>query len=210
MTTLVVLAKAPRPGAVKTRLCPPLTYEAAARFAAASLADTMDVADRVSWSRRVLALDLPDGRWDRRGWTRIQQPAGGLDRRIGHALAAAQRLARGAPVLLIGMDTPHLRAADLRAARDLLEHHDAVLGPAEDGGYWAIGMRVPNPKLIGGVPMSTSLTGTAQLLRLWEAGLTVGFAAPYRDIDTIEDARAAGRTLPHSRFAVSLQQAGAA
>lgn len=210
MTALVVLAKAPRPGVVKTRLCPPLTPQAAAAFAAAALNDTLDAAEHVPWSHRILALDLPDPTWDRCGWMRIQQPAGSLASRIGNALADAQALAVGAPVLLIGMDTPHVRAADLRAARDLLAWHDAVLGPAEDGGYWAIGMQRADPDLVRGVPMSASITSTAQLLRLWGAGLTIGLAPTYRDIDTIDDARAACRLHPHSRFADSLRAAGAA
>lgn len=210
MTALVVLAKTPRPGDVKTRLCPPLTPEEAAEFAAAALRDTLDVADRLAWSGRFLALDAPTGEWDRPGWTQIQQTAGGLDKRIGHALLAAQKAAAGAPTLLIGMDTPHLRGADLRHARDLLTDHDAVLGPAIDGGYWAIGLRQADPGLIHGVPMSCAVTGTAQLLRLLGAGLRVGLAAHYRDIDTIADARDASTTLRYSRFALALRAAGAA
>jgi uncharacterized protein len=209
VTALVVLAKSPRAGAVKTRLCPPLTGASAATFAAAALADTLDTADRISWSAKILALDLAAPQWQRPGWTHVQQRAGGLDQRIGHALVVAQQIAAGAPVLLIGMDTPHLRVADLQHARDLLAPYDTVLGPADDGGYWAIGLRRADARLIEGVPMSTGITGTAQLLRLTDAGLTVGFAARYRDIDTIDDAMAASRSLRHSRFAVALREAGA-
>ena len=210
MTALVVLAKAPRPGVVKTRLCPPLTPSAAAGFAAAALADTLDLARRADWSTRVLALDVPDRKWETSGWVQIVQRGTGLDERLGDALVRAQHIARGAPVLLIGMDTPHLHVLDLLAARDLLHEHDAVLGPADDGGFWALGLRHADARLVRGVPMSTQHTGATQLRRLRSAGLDVAMTVTYRDIDTIEDAQCAGAAAPHSRFATALRHAGAA
>lgn len=210
MTALVVLAKAPRPGAVKTRLCPPLTPECAATFAAAALSDTLDLADRIEWSARVLALDVPDCRWSRPGWIHIVQRDGGLDARLGDAAQRAQILSGGAPVLLIGMDTPHLQRSDLASARDLLDTYDAVVGPAEDGGFWALGMRHANAQLTAGVPMSTKQTGAAQVQRLRAAGLSVAMAAPYRDIDDIDDARQASVICTQSRFVAVLRRAGAA
>ena len=210
MTALVVLAKTPRPGRVKTRLCPPLTPHAAARFAAAALDDTLDLVDGGLWSARVLALDLPSSDWDRPGWIRVTQCTGGLDVRLGHALEQAQRASPTAPVLLIGMDTPHLHPDDLAAARELLDSHDAVLGPAEDGGFWAIGLRRADARLIQGVPMSSQETAAIQLVRFREAGLSAAIAATYRDIDTIDDARRASRLAADSRFAAELTRAGAA
>lgn len=210
MTVLVVLAKTPLPGRVKTRLCPPLTMAGAAAFAAAALDDTLDVADAVDWSARFLALDSDIERWDRPGWRRFRQCSGGLDRRIGHALETARRATGGAPVLLVGMDTPHLRAGDLRAARDALARCDAILGPAEDGGYWIIGLRYPSAELVADVPMSADNTAAVQMQRLRTAGLSVALACSYRDIDTIDDARAAARGREHLRFARALAREGVA
>jgi len=210
VTALVVLAKTPLPGRVKTRLCPPLTMAGAAAFAAAALNDTLDVADAVEWTAKCLALDSKSKRWDRPGWQGFRQSPGGLDRRIGQALETAHRATDGAPVLLIGMDTPHLRASDLCAARDALRQHDGVLGPAEDGGFWTIGLRRPDARLVAGVPMSHDDTAAVQLHRLRAAGLSVGLVSSYRDIDSIDDARAACRGREHSRFARALAREGVA
>ena len=205
MTAIVLLTKAPRPGSVKTRLCPPLSFVAAAQFAEAAIADTMDVIDQLDWSTCVLAIDRPNKHWTRPGWFQIGQPPGGLDVRIGDVLERTAVIASGKPVLLIGMDTPHVSVDDLRSTRDLLDTHDAVIGPAGDGGFWTLGMRVVDRGLVAGVPMSTAATGSAQLSRLRAAGLSVALAPCYRDIDTIEDALAAGMVAPSRRFALSLQ-----
>lgn len=204
MTAIVVLAKAPRPGAVKTRLSPPLSHYDAAAFAAASLSDTLDVADQVAWSARILALDVHTRAWARPGWLRLQQRGESLDERLGNALLDAQQVASGEPVLLIGMDTPHLTAADLRRARDALTTHDAVVGPATDGGFWALGLRRAEGRLVHGVQMSTAATAAAQLERLSEASLRTALVAQYRDIDTIDDAWAAARSKTGARFALHL------
>jgi len=205
MTAIVLLTKAPRPGSVKTRLCPPLSLAAAARLAEASIADTMEVIDQIEWSACVLAIDKPNSHWMRPGWFQIRQPHGGLDVRIGDVLERAAVIASGKPVLLIGMDTPHLQVDDLQATRDLLDTHDAVIGPADDGGFWALGMRVADRRLVAGVAMSTARTGGDQLKRMRAAGLSVAVAPRYRDIDTIEDALAASLVAPTRRFAAALQ-----
>ncbi len=137
----------------------------------------------------------------------IRQPDGGLDVRIAHAMADAHRLGGGGPVLLVGMDTPHLGPGVLRAAVDTLRRYDAVLGPATDGGYWAIGLRRPEPDLVVGVPMSAADTCTRQHERLRSAGLSVGLLPAHRDVDTIDDARHVATLAPHSRFAAALLRA---
>jgi glycosyltransferase A (GT-A) superfamily protein (DUF2064 family) len=195
---------------VKTRLCPPLSPAQAAGFAAACLVDTLDAVERLPWTARVLALDLPDLRWSRPGWVQMQQAPGPLDERIADAMARTQQLADGAPVLLVGMDTPHLRTADLHRTQELLGDHDAVLGPADDGGWWALGLRRVDPALVRDVPMSTPVTATVQLLRLLGAGLSVGLAPSYRDIDTVDDAVAAAAACPGAGFAAALRRTGAA
>ena len=153
-TTLLVIAKQPVPGRVKTRLVPPCTHEQAAALAEAALADTLHTVLTVPARRRVLVLDGRPGPWLPPGFDIVPQCGGPLDERLAGAFAAV----RG-PALLIGMDTPQvtpgLLTVDWQAA-------DAVFGPADDGGFWALGLRVPDPALLRGVPMSTPGTGAIQ------------------------------------------------
>ncbi|WP_432248215.1 TIGR04282 family arsenosugar biosynthesis glycosyltransferase [Streptomyces sanyensis] len=196
MTTLLVIAKEPRPGRVKTRLTPPYTPEEAARLAAAALADTLAAVAAAPASRRVLVLDGAPGPWLPPGFDVLPQCGGGLDARLAAAFAACE-----GPALLVGMDTPQVAPELLAGA---LDGHDACFGPAEDGGFWALGLAVPDPALLRGVPMSTPVTGAAQRARLAAAGLRVRELPLLRDVDTAEDAEAVARQAPGSRFAAEL------
>jgi uncharacterized protein len=204
---LVVIAKAPLPGRAKTRLSPPCTPSEAAELAAAALRDTLAAMGATPARRWVLALDGERDGWASPGFEVVPQRGAGLGARLSHALAAA-----GGPALVVGMDTPQLTPALLRAAaRRLLDPAtDAVLGPADDGGYWAIGLRRPNPRVFAGVPMSTARTGRAQLERLGALGLRTALLAPLRDVDTIADAAAVARLCPQSRFAAAYRRISAA
>jgi uncharacterized protein len=196
--TLLVIAKQPVPGRVKTRLVPPCTYEQAAALAEAALADTLQTMLMLPARRRVLVLDGRPGRWLPPGFDIVPQCGGPLDERLAGAFAAV----RG-PALLIGMDTPQVTPAlltvDWQAA-------DAVFGPAADGGFWALGLRVPAPALLRGVPMSTPSTGAVQRARLLAAGLRVADLPQLRDVDTAEDAVAVARQAPRSRFAARARE----
>jgi uncharacterized protein len=200
-TTLLVIAKQPVPGRVKTRLVPPCTHEQAARLAEAALADTLHTAAMLPATRRVLVLDGRPGPWLPPGFEIVPQCGGPLDERLAGAFAAA----RG-PALLIGMDTPQvtpgLLTVDWKAA-------DAYFGPAADGGFWALGLRVPAPALLRGVPMSTPGTGAVQRARLLAAGLRVADLPQLRDVDTAADAVAVARQAPRSRFATQARQLAA-
>lgn len=196
--TLVVLAKAPVPGQVKTRLCPPCTPEQAAALAEAALADTLAAVVAVG-GRRVVVLDGAPGPWLPAGVEVVPQRGGGLDERLAAAFEDV-----GGPALLVGMDTPQITPALLRTGLALLAMADAVLGGAPDGGYWAIGLRRPDPALFLGVPMSVAETGAAQRARLAAAGLRVAGLPPLRDVDDIDDARAVAAHAPHGRFAATL------
>jgi hypothetical protein len=193
LTTLLVIAKQPVPGRVKTRLVPPCTYEQAATLAEAALADTLHTVLAVPARRRVLVLDGRPGPWLPPGFDVVPQCGGPLDERLAAAFAAV----RG-PALLIGMDTPQV-TPDLLAAD--WEGADAVFGPADDGGFWALGLREPDPALLRGVPMSTPATGAVQRARLLAAGLRVADLPRLRDVDTAADAVAVARQAPRSRFA---------
>jgi rSAM/selenodomain-associated transferase 1 len=182
---LIVLAKAPRPGRSKTRLCPPCTPEQAAALAAAALADTLRAATATPAARRVLALDGEAAPWRRPGWEVIPQRGDGLDERLAAAFADV-----GGPALLIGMDTPQVTPALLGTALAWLAGTEAVLGPASDGGYWAVGLRRPRSEAFIGVPMSTAGTGAAQRRRLLALGLRPASLPGLRDVDDIADALA--------------------
>lgn len=209
--SVVVLAKAPLAGRVKTRLCPPLTPAQAAALAAAALADTLAAA-AASGADLVLALDGPRGRWCPRGVPVVAQRGAGLAERIGAALVDAHAVHPG-PVLLIGMDTPQVSPRLLRGALRRLEGPiggavDAVLGDAWDGGWWALGVRAVRPEMVGlldGVPMSTDRTAAATRARLAEHGVRVADLPVLRDVDTVADAAAVAAQAPGTAFARQLE-----
>jgi glycosyltransferase A (GT-A) superfamily protein (DUF2064 family) len=197
-TTLVVIAKQPRPGRVKTRLTPPCTPGQAAVLAEAALTDTLHAVLAAPARRRVLVLDGEPGPWLPSGFDIVPQGGGGLDERLADAFAAAD-----GPALLIGMDTPQLTPGLLTVD---WEAADAWFGPAADGGFWALGLRVPDPALVRGVPMSAASTGACQRARLQAAGLRVADLPRLRDVDTAEDAVAVAREVPWSRFAAQVRE----
>lgn len=192
MSVLVVIAKACVPGRVKTRLHPPYTLEAAAAIAEASLRDTLDTASRTPADQRILYFDGEPGGLPLEGFEVVPQHPGTLDQRIA---ALFDQL--DGPTLLIGMDTPQVTPADLTWPTGT----DAVIGMAEDGGFWALGLRAPRGDLIRGVPMSRTDTGARQLSALVRAGLTLEQLRTLRDIDDADDAAAVAAEIPHSRLA---------
>ncbi|MEU1518584.1 DUF2064 domain-containing protein [Streptomyces sp. NPDC005811] len=193
MTTLLVIAKEPRAGRVKTRLTPPFTPGEAAQLAEAALADTLRTVAAAPAARRVLVLDGAPGAWLPSGFDVVPQCPGGLDERLAQAFARC-----AGPALLIGMDTPQVTPELL--AVDFADC-DACFGPAEDGGFWALGLAEPDPGLLRGVPMSTPVTGAVQRERLVAAGLRVRDLPCLRDVDTAADAHAVAALAPHGRFA---------
>ncbi len=202
MIQLLVLAKAPVPGRVKTRLCPPCTFEEAAAIAAAALADTLDVARQVSAVRHTLVLDgdhpLPPG------WAHTPQRGDGLGERLAYAFA--DTALPGVPSLLIGMDTPQLTPELLSAAATALLRDGSVLGPSEDGGWWALGLTDPDDaRVLPSVPMSTATTGARTLAALHTMGVRPTLLPHLRDVDTIADAiEAAAACPPGSRFVAAV------
>jgi rSAM/selenodomain-associated transferase 1 len=202
---LLVIAKEPVPGRVKTRLTPPFTPEQAAGLARAALADTLAAAGASAAARLVIALEGEPGDWLPAGVPVLAQRGGGLDERITAAMDDAYA-GLALPVVLIGMDTPQVTPALLAAALGPLTDGtaDATFGPAADGGFWLLGLRRPDPRLVLGVPMSTAGTGAAQLARLIAAGLRVHQLPTLLDFDTAADAYAVARLAPRTRFAAAL------
>ncbi len=179
---VLVMAKAPVPGRVKTRLCPPCSPAEAAALAEVALADTLEAVAACSAGRRVLALDGVPGPWLPPGFEVVAQCQGSLNRRLTHAWATA-----GGPGVQIGMDTPQVTAADLDHALAMLDASAAALGHAADGGWWALGLRRPDGRVFRGLPMSTARTGRAQEARLRALGLDVALLPTLVDLDTIDD-----------------------
>jgi glycosyltransferase A (GT-A) superfamily protein (DUF2064 family) len=204
-TTVLVIAKEPLPGRVKTRLSPAYTPEQAARLARAALVDTLDVVRRSNTARRVLVLEGRRGDWVPDGFEVIGQRGDGLDERLANAFAAVD-----GPCLLIGMDTPQVTVDLLAPAlgEGAWAAHDAWFGPAADGGFWALGFRDPRPDLLRGVPMSRDDTGAIQYGRLLDAGLVIGRLPLLRDVDTPSDVAEVAALAPHGSFARTAHRLG--
>ncbi|RAG87509.1 hypothetical protein DN069_01360 [Streptacidiphilus pinicola] len=207
---LLLLAKAPAPGRVKTRLTAAVTPEQAASVAEAALVDTMVTLEQIPASRRLLVLDGLPGRWLRPGWEVVPQAEGGLDRRLAAAFAA---VTGPAPALLVGMDTPQLAARTLAEplAPARRADVDAWFGPATDGGFWAFGLARPDPdlaaRLLWDVPMSMPTTGAALRARLAAEGLHVHDLPPLTDVDTPPTADEVAALAPTSHFATAWRAA---
>lgn len=199
---VIVMAKSPEAGRVKTRLCPPLSPAQAAEVAEAALADTLDAVAGCGAARRIVALDGRPGEWLPPGFEVIAQRSGSLDVRLAGAWADA-----AGPGLQIGMDTPQVTAELLDRCLEATFRPGvtASLGPASDGGWWAIGLaRRWGEDVFTGVPMSTDRTGRAQLSRLVGAGHAVAMLPELRDVDCIADALAVAAEAGGTRFAQAL------
>jgi glycosyltransferase A (GT-A) superfamily protein (DUF2064 family) len=196
---LLVVAKSPVPGKVKTRLVPPLSYEQAAALAEASLAQTLEAAAGCAADRKLLALDGEPGGWIPPGFVVFPQVEGSLGDRLAAAWSAS-----GGPGIQIGMDTPQVTSILLDMCLTELEQSKstAALGLAHDGGWWALGLRQRwAENVFSRVPMSTSDTGRLQIESLEAAGHTVLRFPTLRDVDTVADAAAVAADVPDSRFA---------
>lgn len=191
---LLVFAKAPTPGQVKTRLAGRLGFGGAAKLYRQLLQRTL----RLARAARLCPVELwcaPDARHGffvacrREYGVRLRrQGAGDLGQRMKRALNRA--LAAGHPAVLIGGDCVSLSAADLRAALDLLDQgQPAVLGPAMDGGYVLIGLSRPCPGLFQGVAWGTASVLAATRRRLRRANRAWAELPLGWDVDTPNDLR---------------------
>lgn len=219
-----VFAKPPRAGEAKTRLIPALGAEKAAAAAAAFLADTWEAVSGLPWARPVLATTRVPGAEDApalgpaaaafAGADVWLQGEGDLGARMERILARA--LERSACALALGADSPGLPVERLEEARAALATHDAVLGPAEDGGYYLLGLRRCPPGLLAGLPWSASNTREATHERLVQWGFSVALLPPWFDVDLPEDLERLARLLargevhaPHTARALGVGRAAA-
>ncbi|RZI87691.1 MAG: DUF2064 domain-containing protein [Microbacterium sp.] len=203
---VLVMAKAPVPGQAKTRLGATVGMAAAADLAAAALLDTLD-ACAATFEVRYLALagDLTRAcRSDEivealAGWIVLDQVGASFADRLAHAHGRVADCGPG-PIVQVGMDTPQLTGPLLRAVADGLERADVVLGPAEDGGWWALGLADGrDARALVDVPMSDPQTYRRTVEAF--AGHRVLEVAELRDIDTLDDAGTVAAAAPGTRFA---------
>jgi rSAM/selenodomain-associated transferase 1 len=188
-----VLLKAPRPGAVKTRLAAAIGDTAAVALYRELAARTLAVVRETGWPCTVWYAPR-DAERECRAWlgdeARLRaQPDGDLGARMAHAVASEPP---GRATLLLGGDCPGVTAALLRAASSALERVPAVVGPSVDGGYWLLGVRTPPPALFDGMAWSTPGVLAETRRRLAAAGVGWEELATLRDVDTVDDARAEG------------------
>ncbi|MEU7971853.1 DUF2064 domain-containing protein [Micromonospora sp. NPDC049089] len=217
MNVLLLVAKAPVPGQAKTRLCPPADPTQAARIAAASLLDTLAAVRATASTIPVLAHTgrFADAEYSAEltaalaGWHLLPQRGDTFADRLANAHADTATAFPSRPVLQIGMDTPQIGPALLSAALDLLAEHEAVFGPALDGGWWALGLRDSRyASALREVPMSTDDTGRRTLAALRGHGVRPAILPVQRDVDDWSTALAVAADLPGTRFADAVASVG--
>ena len=189
---LIVFVKAPRPGAVKTRLAKDIGAPAAGA-AYRQLVETL--LNRLRGLGGVEVCFSPDDaasevqHWLKEGWSSSPQGDGDLGQRLQSAFQRAFH-AGAKRVAIIGSDCPAVRVEDIREAWVGLQTHEVVLGPATDGGYWLIGLRQSQPNLFRGVHWSTESVFAETIQRVRRAGLSVQLLRELADVDTDREWRA--------------------
>ena len=196
-TALVIFAKAPIPGEVKTRLCPPLTPDEAATLHGSFV---LDILERTKLA--VAKLQLPCHRYlacapsselvffkimeERQGVRLLDQVGEDLGQRMHRTFV--DLFTKGyKQVIIVGTDVPTLPLSVYQESFAMLGRSDAVLGPALDGGYYLIGLKQPAEKLFTGVPWSTDQALAVTQEQAKKLGLSVGLTTAWRDVDTIAD-----------------------
>lgn len=187
---LVIMAKAPRSGAVKTRLAPGLSLEAVTSFYSCLLHDTLALAR--SLDEVEVAVMCPEADVDElaqlagSGVSVVAQKgkdlAAGLASVFAHFAEDCQRR-----VIAFNSDSPHLPPSVLEGAFEMLAAHDVVVGPTDDGGYYLVGAKASHPTLFAGDGMGTSSALERLLSRARNLKLSVGLADSFYDIDVAED-----------------------
>lgn len=214
---LVIMAKAPRPGAVKTRLTPGLQIEAVAAFYACLLGDTLALARSLGGVE--IAIMCPNS--DVNELARLAGPGTQVVAQKGEGLAAGLTsvfaqfaVGRQRRIIAFNSDSPHLPHSVLEEAFESLVAHDVVVGRTYDGGYYLVGAKASHP-LFTSDGMGTCSALEKLLSRARVLGLRVGFADPFYDIDVVDDLIRLAAELQRAparapRTAVWLEQWGAA
>jgi uncharacterized protein len=187
---LVIMAKAPRPGTVKTRLTPSLPLEAVAAFYGSLLSDTLTLARSLGGVEIAIMCPNSDvhelARLAGHGAQVIAQQgeglAAGLTSVFAHFASDPQRR-----IIAFNSDSPHLPPSVLEEAFETLAAHDLVVGRTYDGGYYLVGAKASYPTLFSGDGIGTSSALERLLSRASLLELGVGFADPFYDIDVVDD-----------------------
>ncbi|MCS6926313.1 MAG: TIGR04282 family arsenosugar biosynthesis glycosyltransferase [Candidatus Binatia bacterium] len=190
---VVIFAKAPVAGEVKTRLCPPLSPADAAELSRCFLVDTVERACSLTGVEVYVAITPPDSEPTFRALLPfpvhyIPQRGESLGEREVNVFA--DLLSQGfSSVVLIGSDIPTLPLSHLRGAFAQLDQSqcDAVFGPSHDGGYYLVGMRTVHRELFENIVWSTSQVLAQTLVQARRHRLRVSMAPPWYDVDTVED-----------------------
>jgi rSAM/selenodomain-associated transferase 1 len=192
---LVIMAKAPRPGAVKTRLTASLSPAAVTSFYCCLLEDTLALAR--SLSNVEVAIMCPDSDVNelaQLAGAQLANNEASVVAQKGEGLASGltsvfAHFADGHPrrIIAFNSDSPHLPGSVLEDAFETLAAHDVVVGPTHDGGYYLVGAKASHPTLFAGDGMGTSSALERLLSRAQALELSVGFAAPFYDIDVADD-----------------------
>jgi len=209
---VLVVAKAPVAGRVKTRLAAAIGPDAAAALGRAMLLDTLDGCRLEMPVVGVLSANDDDvellADLAGPGAPVVVQEGTGL----GDALRTGVRhaLARGGFALLVSSDVPGIPPGALSSAvESLREGTDVVLGPCHDGGYWLLGVREQHPGLFDGIPWSTAAVLDVTLSRCSDLSLEARLLEPWRDVDTMDDVAALAdglETVPGRRTAAVLSR----
>jgi hypothetical protein len=181
-----------------------MSTSAAAHLAEAALADTLAAVAACNADVKIVAIAGQPGPWVPSGLRVVAQEGRGFDQRLAHAWAhTAQHT--GGHGIQIGMDTPQVTPDELDGLLDVLVSRPApgaLLGPAVDGGWWAIGLAGTDPyRVFPGVAMSTSHTAAMQLARLRALGLDPCVVHAHRDIDTVADLAVVSAAYPQTHTA---------
>jgi rSAM/selenodomain-associated transferase 1 len=181
---IILFAKAPIPGRVKTRLQPFLTPADATSLYIAFVFDMLEELRSIAGVDLELHTNIPTDVWCEAGVSTKLQSSGGLELKMFHAIDAG--LKAGHPrVMIVGSDAPTLPAS---LAEVLLRSKaDVALGPTPDGGYYAISSRVAHPEMFKSVPWSSAFTLECTLSALWHCGFSVELGPEWYDIDEPAD-----------------------
>jgi len=182
---IIIFVKAPRLGFVKTRLAATIGNEAA-RAAHCQLTENV-LANLAPLPHLEIRFTPDDAekeitQWLRNDWTAHPQGNGDLGNRMHHAFTEVN-----SPAIIIGSDCPQVELSDFITAAKALQTHDAVIGPATDGGYWLIGLNAPCSALFEGIEWSTDEVLQSTLAKADETGLSVQLLRELEDVDTGAD-----------------------
>ena len=182
---IVMFTRWPTAGLAKTRLIPAVGPEGAATIHRRLTERTLDVIKAAGLTPEVWFTGATIKAFS--AW--LGADADYVDQGDGDLGVRLARAARAAPVILMGSDAPDLSAAHLRGAVAALNQHPAVIGPAEDGGYWLLGLRAPSPWAFDDVPWSTDRVFAITVNRFRERGMEPRILATLADLDTPDDLR---------------------